>query len=385
MTAPALPFASFAPDEDMPDPKFSRFEKNGSSLLKVADVHVFRSGTFRDSIGYQHTYDDFQMEGFVRNFNHLRASGILPDIPVRKGHPSFGTNRMDGLIGYVTGLKTEKKKSNHDGQEYTYLIADFEIIEKSAIESIESGLWRNRSSEVGTYVDNNENEYAPCYMGCAYVDIPAVEGLNGFQVERNSVHFNMEDVMGNNTLPGTPGSPSPLAPAGGNFSFKIGGNDTTDYSRVQAYVTDLESQFAAAQASLAQKDATISGLQEFKDSLQKAAKDSFVTSLVDSGKIKAPKKAEIEKMIESYSDEQFESFKSFWDSVESNPLFNNHGGQESREPLNSVDEAEGDNATQIAKDIVFGLKNAGTKTETIKASKYYQQVLAAEPNFDFKL
>ena len=58
-------------------------------VLRVEGMPVFRSGTFRDSMGFQNTWESMHMREMVLHYNHLKDSGIFADVPVRAGHPAF--------------------------------------------------------------------------------------------------------------------------------------------------------------------------------------------------------------------------------------------------------------------------------------------------------
>ena len=147
--------------------------------LRFEGVPVFRSGTFRDSWGDQTTWTNIHTAEMISHFNYLKDQSIFPDVPVRKGHGSFLSDPMDSLIGYIDNMTAQTMTSPVDGRKYSYLLADYDILDEEAQEKIASGLWRNRSAEIGTFVTNDEQMYSPTFMGFAYVDIPAVEGLNG--------------------------------------------------------------------------------------------------------------------------------------------------------------------------------------------------------------
>lgn len=267
-------------DQTTVKPKF-RFEKRvlegkaeETDVLIVEDLPVFRSGTFRDSIGYQHTWESIHMDQMVSHFDLLRSRGILVDVPTRAGHPGFLTNALKEVIGYHTGLRAETRTNSVDGEDYVYLLATFEILDPVAAQKVSSGLWRNVSAEVGGYITNNEAEFWPVYQGVAYVDIPAVEGLKSFS-NHNGVGTTFSLMQADadkeapvsgtttttlNTTP--PGGTPPTTPAAqspadvayhgrANFTFSIGGQQTSDFAAVQAHITGLEGQvatFAAAQA-----------------------------------------------------------------------------------------------------------------------------------------
>lgn len=163
-------------------PGVVKFKKKvgDKTVLVLQKVPVFRSGTFRDSMGFQHTWDDIHMQQMVNHWNLLRDRKILESVPVRKGHGGFLADPMDTLIGWHTDLVTEKRANPIDSKEYTYLDADFEILDPAAQDAIDSGLWKNLSAEISSYVTNDEMEFWPVYSGVAYVDFSAVEGLREF-------------------------------------------------------------------------------------------------------------------------------------------------------------------------------------------------------------
>ena len=168
-------------------------QDEGGEVLTLRGVPVFRSGTFRDSMGFQHTWDELHIKQMVDNYSSLSQRGIVPDVPVRRGHGALFGDPIDGVIGYHVGLRSEQRASKVDGKVYEYLLADYDILDPSAITKIKSGLWRNLSSEIGTYVTNDEAEYFPVYMGVAYVDFPAVEGLREHSRNNSTALFNGTD------------------------------------------------------------------------------------------------------------------------------------------------------------------------------------------------
>ncbi|AOE44523.1 capsid maturation protease [Gordonia phage Jumbo] len=350
------------------------FERDGQKILEVKNVPVFRSGTFRDSMGFQHEFDGFAMESMVRNYDHLKAQGIFSDVPVRNGHPSPFTSRMQELIGYVTSMRTEDRTAPHDGAEYTYLIADFEIIDEDAQKNINSGLWRNRSSEIGTYVDNRENQYGPAFLGVAYVDIPAVEGLNGFSKAGNTdeaVSFVMEDAM--------TGVQTPPAPGATPFSFSLGGQTgITDPKVVQDYISSLESEKADFQTQLSTVTGERDKLAEFKQSIIDADRVAFVTGLVDGNQVLASQKDSLTTLAKGLSDEQFEIWKSSFAAVESKEIFGNHGGQTSKKPESGVspEDADFEEDKKMVKILAGRLPH-----ERLIETDPYKSVIARDPSF----
>lgn len=340
--------------------------EDGQKVVEFVDVPVFRSGTFRDSMGIQHTWESIHLKEMVMHFDHLREAGVFASVPVRQGHPSFfGPDPIHGLIGWHTGLRTEDRVNPIDNQTYTYLLASYRIIDPIAAAKIEAGLFVNRSAEVGTFLTNSEAEYWPVYQGFAYVDIPAVEGLNSFQKFAGSAPvvgetFSIMDsgeqeapVTGaqeNAPKPTPPATPAaqpattaqaPAEPVGGTpsvpadgtsveatqagdvasapvtessqhgktgvaFQFTIGGQTTSDFAAVQRHITTLET---------AQREA-----REF-------ARMSFVESLAQgpTAKVTAPQLESLKEFAKGLSDEQYTQWKASWEVAPAVPLLALHG------------------------------------------------------------
>ncbi|USH45010.1 scaffolding protein [Gordonia phage Camerico] len=356
------------------------FERDGNSILKLENVPVFRSGSFRDSMGFPHEFDDFAMDSMVRNFDHLYNQEILKDIPVRQGHRGPFTNRMAELVGYVIGMRTEKRTAPHDGKEYTYLLADFEILDNEAQGKIKSGLWRNRSAEIGTYVDNRDNEYGPAFLGVAYVDIPAVEGLNGFSRESSdNVHFMMEDQMTGVATPPVPGTPA--AP---QFSFELGGQKgITDFAAVQNYISQIE----AANVELGNQVTSLTterdDLKGFKDGLFELEKTSFVEQLVKDGKVLAPQKDALISLAKSLSDDQYETWKGSYENVAKQDILENHGGQ-SQEKTHRDSGDDNKDAAAIAFEQdkkMLRILSSNMTEDALKNTEAYASAVAYDSNF----
>lgn len=373
-------------------PSQREFERDGKSVLELKNVPVFRSGSFRDSIGMPHEFDTFAMESMVRNFDHLMAQKILTDIPVRRGHRGPFTNRMDELVGYVTAMRTEDRTAPHDGNEYTYLLADFEILDTGAQDKIKSGLWRNRSAEIGTYYDNRENEYGPAFLGVAYVDIPAVEGLNGFSKEApQNVHFMMEDytMTGVATPPGVANLNGTGAHAqqgaAPQFSFSLGGQKgITDFAAVQTYIETIEASNVELGNQVTSLTTERDELKAFKSGLFELEKDQFVTDLIKANKVLASQKDGLIALAKSLNDEQYEAWKSSYGEMPSQEVLGNYGHQ-SQEPSHRDKNSEDADAQKILfeqnKRTIEILKGAGQSDEKIKKSEAYAACVAHDSNF----
>jgi hypothetical protein len=327
-------------------PVFKHAKAGTAPVLSVTGLPVFRSGTFRDSMGWENTWEDIHMHQIVANFDVLRNSGTFADVPVRAGHPEIFGNPLKDLIGYFTGLRAASAVNPVDGVTYTYLLADLDILDVTAQTNIENGLWRNRSSEIGFYSANNGAEYWPVMAGVAYVDIPAVEGLNFSKFPGVGTQFSIisddgikevgpvgddKDNQGtvvpaqNHGAP--PVQPAP-APAPTLFQFNLAGQPTTDYAAVQTHITELEK--------------TNGELATFATETKKAGRVDFVKGLVRDNKILAAQEPALVEHATGLTDEQFAGFKAIYELAPTQPLLGQHqvapGSGGTPEPKSPEDE-----------------------------------------------
>lgn len=359
-------------------------------VLTIENMPVFRSGTFRDSTGWQTTWEALHIQEMVRHFQYLIERGIFADVPVRAGHPSFlGMNPIHEVIGYHTALRSEKRHSPVHDADFEYLLADYVILDADAAQKINSGLWRNRSSEIGTYVDNSEAEYAPTYMGVAYVDIPAVESLNSFAKHSNSdFGIMMEEEMsglpkptppapapatGPNTPPANDGkagefagAPTPQPP----FAFTINGSATTDFAAVQAYVTSLETENAS--------------LAEFRANTLKTQREDFVKGLAKDNKIGADQIDAFNAFAAGLDDAQFTAWSGTFASAQPQPILQNHGSQTPAGTDPNAGSGQEPEVEEFArhKGVIRGLHRARISADKIKRTAEYKALVAADKDFD---
>lgn len=360
-----------------------KYKKDNGTLM-MEGVAVFRTGTFRDSMGTQNTWEPIHLKQMVDNFDHLRNNKVFDDVPVRHGHPGWLINNTPGtgaVVGWHKGLKVATLKAPHDDAEYDYLMADFEILDDDAKAAIDKGLWRNRSSEIGTYLTNAESEHWPVYMGVAYVDIPAVEGLNfssanGAPAPKVYVMFNQKETIVGvdpSAAPQQGGTPAtapaasqhgaPTAPAQ-PFVFSVNGASVSDVAAVQAHITSLE---------------------KFRSDTQEANRKNFVTALVTANKIPAPKQDSYEKFALGLSPEQYESWTATFEDVSGPALLGLHGmnggNQDSTAPAQQV-AAQGTAAEIVQLREQVGMhKNAGTPKAAIEKMGSYKRLIALDPKF----
>lgn len=288
---------------------------NGSNVY--SGVPVFRTGTFADSTGEVTTWEPLHLESMITNGNYLAGKHIAAGWPVRDGHSTWMVGGIQGrgnTVGWTENMSTKTMKSPVDGQEYDYLLVDYSITEPYAQAKIDNGTWRNRSSEIGTYKTNDNVELAPLFMGFAYVDIPAVEGLNfssssgKIYVDLGGTKFQNREIpvtTPNPVLPVVPGTPAPqvqqhAAPqapavqASAPFSFSINGQATTDPTAVQNYVNRLEAV-----------------ITESRD----VARGEFVNGLVKTNKVLAPQAASYVEFAKGLDDAQYKVWQGQMDAA----------------------------------------------------------------------
>jgi hypothetical protein len=279
-----------------------KFTKNADGTAAVEGFKVFRSGTFRDSLGIQHTWTDEHLTQMVANHEMLKARNLLPNVPVRADH-SFS---VDKLVGWIDGLYTDE----------TFLRANFRFTEPEAAAKFDRGTYLNRSAEVGLYETNDEAFFWPVLMGFAFVDLPAVEGLFAASQRKYTVITDKETPVPE-APPPPPGSnpPPPPAPAGLHFRAAVGGPEQPVVFSINGQQT---SDFMAVQNHIAV-------LEKFQADAVEAGRVAYVKQLAAGGKIAATQVESLTKFASSLTGEQFEQFKATWDSAPKSGLFDKHG------------------------------------------------------------
>jgi hypothetical protein len=347
-------------------PAFEEFSrKDGSVYWRYTDIPVFRSGVFANSAGVEREWDALQMNQMVNHHGLLNTSGTFKDVPVRVGHPSMGIfgggdDPMKNVIGYVTSLRTEDRKAP-DGGEYTYLLATYDILDEDAQKKIQNRLYRNRSAEIGTYFTNSPvSEYWPVLMGFAYVDIPAVEHLNGFSKNDAVSCFGYMEVPKMTTPAGEKTPAAPAAP----HQFTLAGKSTSDYAAVQLYIAELEGDRAA--------------FNRLREEVRTSEREGFVSSLVEDGKILATQKDSMTEFAKGLGDEQFAAFTKMYEGAGKMALFEEHGGQDGGRRDPEVEEP----GTVERETISAWTKTGAMKPEQIRKTPTYARLKTIDPSFE---
>lgn len=167
----------FSIGDRIPD---SAFAKNPDGSVTITGIDFLKAGTF-NGLGLV----DADLLAMVEHFTALRDAGIFVP-PFRLDH----SWSVLSVIGYVETLETYRRVDTTDSMEKTFLRGDVRITgnldHKPAdiVDAIKRGHLVNRSSELGYYVTNSGVEIPLAFYGCAYVDIPAVEGLSPVTLSR---------------------------------------------------------------------------------------------------------------------------------------------------------------------------------------------------------
>jgi hypothetical protein len=335
-------------------------QKDGSAMVR--GVEVFKAGTFRDSLGDQHTWLPEHLTQMVANFNLLKNKGIFPNVPARRDH----SGSINNVMGYIDALAVKSGK----------LVSDIHVTEPTEVDKLARGTYRSVSLEVGMYTDNDEAMYWPVVYGVAYVDIPAVEGLhnkskdisyfsrvNQGESQMAGTESQTDDrppqtVIHNHyaqgqVTAGTPGQPAPApapaptpspnpAPAPAptpatppTASFRIAGAETQDFSAVQKHIDSLE--------------LTLKTVDETN-------RKGFVKGLVDNKQVLAAQQPALEAFALKLDAASYAEWAKTYEGAGALPLLQNHG-QGAGANTNNPD--QGNNETDPVKDRIEVL------TETI--------------------
>lgn len=341
--------------------------RKDSGVLVVQGQPVFRSGTFRDSMGYQQTWEPLHMDQMAAHFEMLRNRGLFSDIPVRDGHPGFIARGMPGngkVVGWHTGLVTRELES-HTGQKETFLLADYEITDPDARAAWENGTFRNRSSEVGEYTTNDEATFWPVYMGFAFVDIPAVEGLNSVSGFSQSASGRQYTILRESTVTGSTGTPQtsggnpPQVPTIGLQQFSINGAPTSDPLAVQAHITSLET---------------------FRSETLQSGRHSYVDGLATAGRILATQVDGFKAFATGLSDEQFAAWRTAMDVAPVVPALGLHGAPAQQSTPGAPEDAKVVAEVDTLRNIVSMHSARGASPEEIKGLNSYKRLVALDPS-----
>lgn len=341
-------------------------EINDDGTASYKRVPIFRSGTFKDSIGIQHTYEHEHMAQAVFNYDLLKERGILTP-PVRVDH----SLSVQNVAGYFDALTAEK------GDAHTFLLADFTITEPPIVEKIERGTFRFRSAEVGYYETNDEALYWPVVVGFAFVDMPAVEGLDAYAADQTTTHFSMH-------VPGVPDKEQTMDTP--KFTITRDGQkvETSDYAAIQAMLDAAANPPEPVKAKFriggsetddaAKVQSHIDSLETFRTETVKLGKESFIDSLVKDNKILATQADDFKAHVAPLDGPGFDAFKKLYEGGPANPLFANHGaGGDGGTPTPAGGEPT---EQETLEEIVANHRRAGVSEEAIAKTDSFKRLQA---------
>lgn len=364
------------PDDNAPTWEFKDGPAGSSNqILYVYNMPVFRSGTFKDSLGEQLTYEPIHIDEMASYFSLLRNNQVFTDVPVRKGHGSFFGDPMTGLVGYHDAVRTKDIVAK-DGNTYRYFLVDFHLPNPEDQQNFITGLWRNRSSEVGWWESNEGATYYPVYQGFAFVDIPAVQYLNVFSNAQRQFSL-LDDEKKELIMSGTPAPPPVATPAPesqgeGAYNFSCGGMSTNNFAAVQKYITDLENRCGELTTDNDR-------LTEFYSATQLQTRRDFVSKLASDKKILASQLESLTKYaVELPSQEAFTKWSELYINVPEIPLFGRFGGNGNgsappADPANP-DESSEEKDFRLAYDTVKWNKDGGMRSEVIKNTASFKRM-----------
>lgn len=170
----------FRVTDRIPDAAFAR---NSDGSFTVTGIDFLKVGTFNGL-----SLVDGDLEAMVDRFAMLRDGGVFVP-PFRLDH----SWSILSVIGWIEELETYSRVDETDGVSKLFLRGDVRITGSVDYEpavlvaAIKRGALRPRSSELGYYVTNQGTELPLVFYGCAFVDIPAVEGLAPVELSRTSL------------------------------------------------------------------------------------------------------------------------------------------------------------------------------------------------------
>lgn len=348
-----------------------KIEEQPDGTAIIRGVEVFRTGTFRDSMGDQNTWSSIHLQQLVQHFELLRDGNIFENVPVRRDH----SISIDKVMGYFEKLYVEGE----------ILKADLHITDTSQIEKFRNKTFRSVSFELGMYITNDEEAYWPVAFGVAYVDVPAVEGLHNKELTLSYFSRSTEPNKENPIVSGT-NSTGDLAPAR-PVTFRIKGVDTSDHAAVQAHINELEqrpAQVATFRVSgnettdVAFVQSHIETLETLVTDAADSARREFVSKLAAEKKIVAAQVAPMQEMVVEMSTKQYDSFVKSYEAAPALGILQEHGtgaNESGSKPAGGTGSERGPlDGQELLEAQIKQHKLAGLTDEQITKTKAYQRL-----------
>ncbi len=358
---------------------------NGTALAK--GIKIFKVGTFRDSLGTQHTWTPEHLQQMVFHFDMLKDTDILPNVPWRLDHSMSVKN----VAGYFEKLYVEGG----------FLLADVNFSDPDVVTGMTLGKYRSRSLEVGVYETNDEAFYWPVVTGCAFVDLPAVEGLySKAQPVSRTLLYEAPNRMEDNKIMFVINGKTVTAEvwtAAVNYAKALADLDAVpaaDLTAAQTAVTEAQAAAAAAAAHSQGKPATfqvngqptvdvvavqnqITMLETFRVEAVEAGKAAFVQGLAAQSKLAATQIDSQVAFVKSLTDAQYDEYKKSWEAAPASALFGIHG----KGPGEQADASQGGGNAgptelETLTEIVATMRRSGMKDEMIAKTESFKKMTA---------
>lgn len=337
--------------------------KTDDGQYAVHGLKIFKTGTFCDSDGDRHVIDADYIRDSVTNFYALKESGVLPNVPWRLDH----SRSVESVVGYF-----ENVYSDPTGE---FLLCDFAFTDDEVAQKYAKGKYRNRSIEIGEHAVNSGETYDPVIMGCAFVDLPAVEGLNSY-TSAGSTIFPFQEIESMAT-------------------FMIKGVPTTDEKVVQATLDEYAAakpavhEFVLGNAKLSDPTKVqeqldrIAGFEAFMGETKMSVRSGAVDKAVKDNKIIATQGEAVKNFVASLNDEQFTAWAAQIEAAPVIAAFGTHmgdGNGDTRDPnaQNGVP-----NAVEDAKEQVRLHKIAGMSREVLEKTASFMTLKQAGVTVNF--
>lgn len=286
----------------------------------VRNIPLFRTGSFKDSRGRRHNIDRAFLAALIDNFGALNAMPIHFEPPVRADH----SRTIKNVTGYIQDL--------HFSGNTLYGTA--EITEPDAVGKLERRTYRKVSAEIGAYEDNDGNVYEPAFMGVAFVDIPAVEGLMfSKEDEESGIRYFTEaapDMSDENEKPEGDGAddraPARRGDAAGAFGAPV--NIHIQGAPAQAPATEAPATstftIGGVEMTLADIEAKFAAQAQFEQEITQKTRADFVKGLVDANKVAAPQMDAMTAFAQKLDNDAFEDFTKLFEGAPELSLFAQH-------------------------------------------------------------
>jgi hypothetical protein len=221
-------------------------------------------------------------------------------------------------------------------------------------------------------------------MGVAYVDIPAVEGLNQYVKNHtkpsNNYSLIMEEDMTTTTVDPSKVTPAsqPAVPATHSFSLPgvTGGPATTsDFAKVQDMLNTQFAKIGELTTAVAEKDKRIETLEAFQKETQDAARVDFAKGLVAAGKVAGTDEEATIEFCKGMSDDQFATYSKLMGAAPVQPILGQYG-QFSQAP-GTQQAAQGTPEDERKSMLIEQIQlhsRAGKTVEQIKSFKSYKEL-----------